>query len=221
MAKFNISSKRLQIDKTNARIVGTIAGAAAIFVFSLVASKALLSQRSYQNRVIDGKEQAVKQLKDNVAAVENLVTSYTAFVNAPDNVLGGNPKGSGDKDGDNAKIVLDALPSKYDFPALATSLEKLLGSYKINAITGTDDEVNQQNTASPSPVPVEMPFEITVTGTYGSMKDLVATLERSIRPIQVQTIELSGNDADLKAVISAKTFYQPEKDLNNTTREIR
>lgn len=223
MAKDNPSTKRIQINKANTRMVGAIAGASVIVIFSLVASRALMSQRAYQSRVISEKTKAVNQLKDNVKSVQNLATSYSAFVGTSSNVLGGNPSGTGDKDGDNARIILDALPSKYDFPALATSLEKILtsNSYKVNSITGTDDELQQQNTSSPSPAPVEIPFQISITGAYASMKDLITTLEKSIRPIQIQTLQLSGSDSNMQVSISAKTFYQPEKNLTITTKEIK
>src|SRR5689334_22008086 len=122
-----LSTKRIQVSKATATIVGTIAAAAFIAVFSLIASQALLSQRAYQSRVIAGKEKAKKQLEDNIKAVNVLSTQYKAFIGTSQNIIGGNPSGSGERDGDNARIVLDALPSKYDFPALAASLEKILG----------------------------------------------------------------------------------------------
>ena len=224
MERLSTSIKRLQIDKANARMVISISAASFIVVFSLVASKALLGQRGYQSRVIAAKVKAVNQLKQNVSAAQTLVNSYTAFVSAPDNVLGGSTKGNGDRDGDNAKIVLDALPSKYDFPALATSLEKILTSqnYKINSIAGTDDELQQQNTlSSPAPKPIEIPFQISVSGNYSAMQNFINTLERSIRPIQVQTISFSAGSGGLQGTISAKTFYQPEKSLTITTKEIK
>ncbi len=223
MAKVKISAKQLQIDKANTQMVLAVAIASFVVIFSLVASKALLSQHSYQKRVIKEKNKAVKQLQENTEAVKSLVTSYQNFVSTPENVLGGNPAGKGDKDGDNAKIILDALPSKYDFPALATSLEKILTdqNYEIRSIVGTDDEINQQDTSSPTPAPVEMPFQITVSSNYGSLKKLIQTLQDSIRPFQIQTIEFGGQDANLTIIINAKTFYQPSKNLNITTKEVR
>ncbi len=223
MAKKAISTKQLLINKANAQMVLASAIAAFLVIFSLVASRALLGQRGYQARVITEKEKAVKQLKANVKAVGELATAYTNFESTAENIIGGNPKGTGDRDGANAKIVLDALPSQYDFPALATSLEKILTdpSYKINSITGTDDELNQQNTTSPTPVPIEMPFQITVSGAYGSMQNLVGTLERSIRPFQVSKLDFSGKDSNIQATVSAKTFYQPAKNLTIKTKEIK
>lgn len=219
-----LSSKRLLIDKANSTMVGVIAGCVFVVMFSLVASKTLLSQRSYQARVIAKKEQARDTLKANVESVKQLVNSYQGFVSAPDNFLGGNPTGTGDKDGDNAKLVLDALPSKYDFPALITSIEKLLTdkNFKIDSITGTDDLITQQGQqASSNPQPVDMPFEFTVTGTYGSTQDLISSFEKSIRPFQLEKLSYTGTDAKLDLHMTAKTYYQPEKSLNIRTEEVK
>jgi hypothetical protein len=218
------SPKRLLIDKANSGVVIIVAVASFVTIFGLVASKALLSQQAYQSRVTADKERAVTQLKANIGAVADLQKAYQAFVSTPENVLGGDPKGTGDKDGDNARLILDALPSKYDFPALTTSLEKLLSSqnFKIESIQGTDDEIHQEaNGASPNPQPIIMPFQITFGGTYASMEFLLASFEKSIRPIQIQSIQLGGTDADMHATISARTFYQPAKNLSITTRTIQ
>ncbi len=220
----NFSTKRVQIDRAKAVMVGTIAGAVFIVVFSLVASKALLSQRSYQSRVIKEQEKAVKQLRDNIKNVDQLATSYKQFVNQPTNVLGGNTAGQGDRDGDNAKIILDALPSKYDFPAVATSLEKILidRKFKITNIIGTDDEVAQFSAQSTStPEPVEIPFGFTVTGSYDSVQALMDILQRSIRPINVQKITLEGTNNSIDLNLTALTYYLPEKQLNFPTKDVK
>ena len=107
MARAIASTKRVLISKANSRMVITTAVAAFVVVFSLVASKQLLSQVSYQNRVISKKKQAVSQLKTDLSARDSLVNSYQAFVGTSQNVLGGNPNGSGEQDGDNARLVLD------------------------------------------------------------------------------------------------------------------
>jgi len=224
MAKMQLSTKRVLIDKTNSRIVAYTAIAAFMVVFTLVASKTLISQAAYQNRVIGAKKQAVSQLKTDIQSTSNLVTAYKAFVDTPQNVIGGDPNGTGPKDGDNAKVTLDALPSKYDFPALATSLEKMLTSQnvQIQSITGTDDEVAQSSDQSSSnPQPVAMPFQISVTGNYQSIQNLVNTFNASIRPFQVQTMELSGNESNMTLTITAQTFYQPEKVFDITKQVVR
>lgn len=216
--------KRMQIGKDQATTVGIIAGAVFITVFSLVSCKALLSQRAYQQRVIVKQEKAKRQLDENIKAVDQLETSYKDFVGAPDNVIKGNPLGTGDKDGDNAKIVLDALPSKYDFPALASSLEKILSDrkFKIGGITGSDDEIGQSNNqTSSTPKPIDIPFSLSVSGSYQSIQGLVDVFEKSIRPFNIRSIALSGGVNDMNFSTEAKTYFQPEKILDIRTEVVK
>lgn len=223
MANKILSTKRLQIDKANASMVVFLAVAAFVAVFSLIASKALLSQRSYQSRVITEKKKALTQLKANNQAAGQLVNSYKTFISAPENIIGGLPTGSGDRDGDNAKIVLDALPSKYDFPALATSVEKILTArnYKIQSITGIDDELNQSKASEAAIQPVEIPFEASITGNFDAAQGLLDVFQLSIRPIQIVKIEFSGADTTLNVSVTAKTYYQPQKTVKITLKEVK
>jgi hypothetical protein len=211
------SIKRGMIDKANARIVAYVSVAAFILVFSLVATKTLISQAAYQNKVISTKRKAVDQLKADISATGQLKTAYDAFNSTAQNVIGGNPEGIGDKDGNNAKIVLDALPSSYDFPGLTTSLESLLSNQhvKINSIAGTDDEVAQSaNQSSSSPAPVPIPFSTLTEGSYTDIQNVVNAYQNSIRPLQIQTLDISGSQDKLSLDISAQTYYQPAKSLN-------
>ena len=212
-------TKKVQVDKAKATILGVVIAASMLSVFALVASKSYLAQANYLNKVAGEKEKAVKQLKANEAAVSTLVASYKSFSDQNPNLLGGVKTGNGDKDGDNARLVLDALPSKYDFPALATSLEKLLTGYTINTISGSDDNITQSQGENSELV--EMPFTVDVGTDYKGMQALLTTFEKSIRPFQIMNIELNGTNTKLQSTITAKTFYQPEKDLRITTKVVK
>lgn len=219
----NPTGKRLQINKANAMMVIVVGIAAFMVSFSIVASRALWQKYSYQSRVITEKGKAEKQLEANVKAVNSLITSYQAFVQTPDNVIGGNSSGSGDRDGDNAKITLDALPSKYDYPALAASLEKVLTSnnFTIKSITGNDDQIAQSQANNNQPQPTAMPFQIEVTSNFDSLKSLMSIFERSIRPINVQSLDMQGNNGSIDITISASSYYQPAKTLNVQTKVVK
>jgi hypothetical protein len=226
MAKSGSFTKRALITKANSTMVVATGIAAFVFIFAAVASKALFSQASYQNRVISQKKKALSTLKSDINAVSTLKSSYKSFVETPRNVLGGNPVGTGDQDGNNAKIVLDAMPSKYDFPALTSSLEKLITAQGlgIQAINGTDEEVQQSgNQSSPTPQPVAVPFQIRVNGSYDGIKNLLTVFERSIRPIQVRKVEIdaAAQGGNMTAIIDAQTFYQPEKNLTIKTEVVK
>lgn len=66
-----------------------------------------------------------------------------------------------------------------------------------------------------------MPFQVQVAGSYASIQSLVDVLQRSIRPFQISTLELSGDESSMTALISGQTFYQPEKSLEITEETIR
>ncbi len=215
--------KRELISKANTTMVAVSAIGAFLIVFSLVASKALWSQRAYQAKIISKKEKAVDQLEKNQKAVEELKVSYAAFVGAPDNIIGGNPNGAGDKDGNNAKIVLDALPSKYDFPAFVTSIKKLLAIKGLtpDSISGKDDEVAQGKSTESKPV--EIPFKVSANvGGFTGAKELLRATELSIRPIKVKKMTVSGEDgAQVLVDIDAVSNYQGAKGLTITKEVVK
>lgn len=220
-----ISTKRLAISKANAQMVIIVGFAAFISVFCLVASKSVFSQNRYQAKVISAKEKAHKQLQTNIQTYGKLASAYNAFNDASTNVIGGNANGSGDNDGTNSKIILDALPSNYDFPALTSSLEKVLtdSNLKVTDITGTDDQLNQQsNSSSPDPKPVTIPFSFTVSNaSYASINQLVTKLQQSIRPIKVNSMDLSGSLNDMTVTVNGETYYQPSKTVNITKQVVK
>lgn len=224
-AKNTIGSvKRLMIDKTNTRLVVIVSIAAFAAVFSLVAAKTLWSQASYQARVITKKQESLTQLEANVKAMDQLKPSYDAFIGTSSNIIGGNSLGNGPKDGNNAKIILDALPSKYDFPALTTNLETLVNdqSVQLTSISGVDDEVAQSgNVDSPNPQAVDMPFQLSVSADYAKVQSLIGAFEHSIRPIKIQTISLSGTQDKITMTISAVSYYQPAKSLKVRTEVVQ
>lgn len=206
------SQKHALVDRANAVMLSTIAITSVIVVFSFFIGKALIGQYAYQNKVIKEKKATLNQAKKNKANADQLVNSYKSFATDPINVLGGDPAGDGPRDGDNPRIVLDALPSQYDFPGLISSLEKLLisGGYTIDTLGGQEEAVaTEGDPANPTPQTTEMPFSFVVTSTYGSVQQLTSTLEASIRPIHITHMTLQGTDAILKLTVDAKTFYQP------------
>lgn len=223
MARTTALTKRTLIVKANRNIVIATSLAAFVLIFALVAGRAMLGQIAYQQRVIDAKKEALATAQADLEALDSLETSYRQFVAANPNVLSGNVTGEGELDGDNARIVLDSLPSKYDFPALTTSLEELITgqNMQIVGISGTDEEATQsEQQASPDPVPIEMPFQIQASGSYGSVQDLVQVLRRSVRPFQIQGLEIAGSESSMNITIDAQTYYQPEKNLKIETEVV-
>jgi Tfp pilus assembly protein PilO len=218
MAQTEALTKRVAISKANTQMVAILAVASFITVFCLIASKTMFGQISYQNKVVSAKNKASLQLRKNLEAFDSLVTSYKSFDGASTNVIGGQKDGSGDNDGSNSKIVLDSLPSIYDFPALTSSIEKIISDngLKADSVTGADDQLNQQsNLNSPEPKPVDIPFSFSIkSADYSSVQRLVTALQRSARPIVVDSIEITGGQSNMAMTVNAHTFYQPGKSVN-------
>lgn len=214
---FEISTRRLAIDKANVQVVAITGVAAFVTVFCIFAARAVWDLNSYQARVIKEKQTANNQLQENVDNYKKLKSRYSTFNKSNPNIIGGNSDGQGDRDGDNSKIILNALPSKYDFPALASSLEKIVvdNGAKLSNITGTDDEVSQSaNVSSPEPKAVDMPFTFTIDETnYTTVSTITEILQRSIRPIVIDSMQISGATSEMTFTIEAHTQYQPAKSL--------
>ncbi len=215
----DISSKKVQIDKGQATIFATVAIASVVTIFSLVSSKSLWSNSRYLAKVIDKKETARDQLEENKATIGELTKAYEKFDNQETNLMGGSKNGTTDRDGSNGTLILNALPNTYDFPALASSIEKMLAGYQIDSITGSDDIIAQSSSAQAQAT--EIPFSFTVTTNYSELKRLVGSFDKSIRPFSLTKIEFSGNGDALKVDIAAKTYYQPNTSLKITEETVK
>jgi len=215
MAQNNTSAKHALIEKSNTSIFVVIGIAAAVLSFSVVSSIYLFKRMSYQSRVIDKRTDVEKLLNTNKSELDKLVKSYQGFDTAPESVVG-------TKD-NNSKIVLDALPSKYDFPALATSIEKIMnltGGISSRNITGTDLEATAAQSL-PSPVPIEIPLTIGGTASYENIQKLVNNLQLSIRPMKITKVLFSGEQSKMSFTISVTTYYMPAKNLDIQSEEVK
>ncbi len=219
------SVKHAIIDRTNSKMLVTVGIATFVFVFSVFASRALISQSLYHGRVIREKELALRLLKEDEKTVAQLKEAYDKFQSADVNILGGNPSGEGELDGNNAKLVLDALPSKYDFPALSSSIEKILrdGGYEIGSIGGVEDSAlaESSTTASGKVIPIEMPYQFTVNADTDGIRRLLETLEKSIRPIYVDSIQVQSGDTVLQAEVTMRTFFTQPKTFQLGSQEVQ
>lgn len=228
MVKLPDTPKRVQIDKTQSTMLAVITGATIITIFCLMSAKALLAQAAYQRRVVNANHAAVKQLQANVNNAKQLVTQYNQVFegNSPSNIIGGQNDSSNSAvppNGDNARIVLDALPSKYDFPALLSSVSKVLNADGITAasVTGTDESATIKDDSGPNPQPQQIQLMVGGTGSYAQVQTFVQDLERSIRPFDVVKLSLSGPQNQLNFAMTLNTYYQPAKTLSIVTKEVK
>lgn len=213
------SVKRELIDKSMSQMVIIVAIAIFVLIFSLVSSHALWNKLTFQNKVISAKTTAKNQLQSDLAASKQITRSYLSFNDAKVNLLGSPVTGI---ENDNAKIVLDSLPSSYDYPALISSLQALLSNQgvTIDSIGGTDQSATIGSSES-SNQPIPEPFTFSVDGPYQNIQNLINTFEKSIRPFQFQTVSLSGDQSDVSLNVTAQTFFQPAKKFTIKTETVQ
>ena len=136
--------------------------------------------------------------------------------------MGGNPGGEGPLDGNNAKIVLDSLPGAYDYPALSSSFEKILkeGGYTINSLGGSEDS-NIENVATGNVQPINVPYRFSFTTSLDGTKALLGTLERSIRPMNVDQLSVQvGANGTLSVDVSLHTYFTQQKTFELGSKEV-
>lgn len=221
--KAHTSVKHDIIDRDNSRIVVAVAIAVFLVVFCGFALRTLFSQSLYHGRVIDEKTKTLRQLEDNQEALSSLEQSYLAFVNESENILGGSPSGDGPLDGDNAKVVLDALPGVYDYPALTSSFEKILkeGGYEINSLGGSED-ASIQNVATNDVTPISIPYTFSFSSSVDGAEALLGTLQRSIRPMHVTRLNMTVNqNGSITTDVTLNTFFTQEKTFDLGSKEVQ
>lgn len=225
--KLQLSSKHIQISKAQSTMLVATVTATVIVVFCLMSARALLKQAAYQRHVIQAQQAATQQLEANVKTAQTLANQYNqVFEGGASNVIGGKndpSPGAVPPDGDNGRIVLDALPTAYDFPALLTSLSKLMDNDNIGSPTigGNDQAATADNQPTFDPQPTNIDLSLSGTTSYGGAQKLVKDLQRSVRPFDITQLSLSGSSSSLSLSLNMTTYYQPAKTLNASTKEVQ
>jgi len=66
-----------------------------------------------------------------------------------------------------------------------------------------------------------MPFQVSTNGNFQSSQSLIDAFNKSIRPFQVQKLQIAGVQSNLTMKIEAKTYYQPGKNFNMTKKVVK
>ncbi|MGB3024062.1 MAG: hypothetical protein WBB39_04655 [Candidatus Saccharimonadales bacterium] len=199
--------KRRKIQSANRMMFLWVAAASAIVSFALVALQFVYQQFAFNNRVLQAKNSAMYTLNTNIKSIASLKDEI--------NKLQGNADLAKLRNNDNEnpqQVVIDALPANSDVTGLAVSLQKLIVPRSAVSL----ESVSVPNDAPPATgiidvQPVAQIYGVEVVGSYDAVKVFLQNLERTIRPIHIKSLQLTGSDTMLKAQISLATYYQPTK----------
>ncbi|MDK2898925.1 MAG: hypothetical protein PWQ10_112 [Patescibacteria group bacterium] len=206
-AKMTAIRKRTQIENSNRTMFVWIAGVSVVFGFALVASIFLVQMITFNERVLQEKNNTVNTLALNNNNISEL-ESQIRVLDTNQSLIGikSNP------DDQAIQVILDALPSDRNELALGASLQNVLLA-NIDGLTLESLQVNskEDTLASESNSGNEIAFSFTVIGNQEVLKKVLTNLEKSIRTIDVIYMNVEGSGDQLTMTIQAKAFYEPTR----------
>ena len=212
--------KRSQIAKANRTMFIWVAAASALVGFALVASIFLTQKLLFNEKVLIEKNKTVATLSANNAVVSELESQVRALdANADLAKVRAN-------EGDQAiQVILDALPSGANSPALGASLQnKLLAgidgltleSLQLDPVVGIES-LNDSGIESGALVSGsgdnEITFRFSVSGSQEALQKALTNLERSIRTIDVTNLKIENKGSAQIMTVQGRAFYEPTKNV--------
>jgi hypothetical protein len=225
--------KRTQIAQTSRMMFIWVAIVSVIVGFALVGAIFLAKKLIFNEKVLADKATTVKILRADNAIVPELEDQVR--------VLDTNPALISSKANANdqaVQVILDALPSDANSLALGASLQtKLLANIPgltintldVNPVVGVETSV-AGNLSSPSSTTVTptgsdpnvITFTFSVTGNQTAFKQVLTNLERSIRSIDITSLQIASQTATNQIMtVQGQSFYQPAVQVQLTNETVR
>ncbi len=224
--KVALTGKRQQIAQSNKVMFLWVAGASVIVSFALVASVFLVKQMIFQTKIIAAKAETNNTLQDNIETTPDLKREVEKLI-ANQNLTEARAKA----DQNNLSVIFDALPYVADEIGFGSSLQSILlaglGTPENITINSLSDSTAVEEGVEEAGLPIpegaqEVAFTFTITGTDKDIKEILTRFDRSIRPIQIDSLSLqAGGGNRVTATIQARTFYQPAKTLELKNKTVK
>jgi hypothetical protein len=185
---------------------------------------------SYQGKVIDAKTETAETLSKNV---EENIPDLTSNVNALTSNTNLERLRRDQSKYSIFQVVVDSVPMFGDQVALGASLQREIlpksgvTVEQIQVVNGaggssTIDMVGSAtSTNTNTPTSQTMTFSISVSGSYNQIQAMLKDIERTIRPISINTISIQGTNDNLSVTINAITYFIPKVNYVLGSKEIK
>ncbi len=212
--------KRTQIAKANRTMFLWIAIASALVGSALVvgiflAQKAIfnekvLSEKQATVATLDNNNQVAPELEDQIRVLDTNQALSSAKANDSDQAI---------------QVILDALPAEGNFLAVGASLQnkliasipglKSVESIQVDPIVGLETLSTDTTTvdASATGGANEITFRLSVKGNQEAIKQILQNFERSIRLIDIISMQIETQQDGQVLTIQARTYYEPAKTI--------
>lgn len=215
--------KRQQIAQANKMIFVWVIVASVALSLCGVTIQFLFRQAAFNQKVISAKLETQGTLSNNLENVEKLKKNVDELLaNTHLSAVKANDTDS------NLKVVLDALPTANDGAALGASFQQvILPKSQVttsdlttiiaedSTATGTETEA-ESTTGTPT-----ANFTFSAAGSYAQIQSMYRDLERTIRPINVQTVTIQGLDGAIRTTVTGVTYYSPSQTVQLGKKSIK
>ncbi len=220
--------KRQQISGTRKQVFIWVAAASAAVVICIIVGINLIQRISYQTKVNGELGKTAETLKNSANSIDELISNVNNLRTNRQLTLT-NLKSD---DSTVFQVVIDALPTEADAVDFSTSLQNeilsrsgvTIDSIAVDApLSTTSSSADDSSSNSGSvdfPVAQAISFNVSVIGSYNSIQETIENMQRSIRPITIDSIRLEGTDDNLTADIQATTYYSPSVNYTTGTKEV-
>ena len=220
--------KRQQISGTRKQVFIWVAAASAAVVICIIVGINLIQRISYQTKVNGELGKTAETLKNSANSIDELISNVNNLRTNRQLTLT-NLKSD---DSTVFQVVIDALPTEADAVDFSTSLQNeilsrsgvTIDSIAVDApLSTTSSSADDSSSNSGSvdfPVAQAISFNVSVIGSYNSIQETIENMQRSIRPITIDSIRLEGTDDNLTADIQAATYYSPSVNYTTGTKEV-
>lgn len=212
--------KRQQISNANRTMFVWVAAVSAVVGIAIVGSVLLYQKAAFNERVLSLKDKTVSTLRENNKVVPDLEDKIRQMNTnqALKDVMGPNQT-------QPIRVVLDALPSEANSPALGSSLQtKFLNdpalrieSLTVDPVVGVESQTSSNvkdasSTASTNANEITFRFAVSVDiNNANALKELLQRLERSIRAVDITSLKIEAQSNRLLLSVEGRAFYEPAK----------
>lgn len=216
--------KRQQIDSSKRTMFIVVAVVALVSGIALVVSFFLVQQILFHGKVISAKQSTLDTIKSNIAVVDDLKNNVRVLdTNTALNSVRTSEESSA------LQVILDALPAESNADALGASLQiRFAGEVsglKVDSlvVTPTDiEDVSGGSTDSDSDGGASsIGFTMSVSGSADMLKEFLTRLERSIRVIEITSVDIRTGSEGLTMNIIGHAYYEPGRNIELGTKVVK
>lgn len=213
--------KRSQIAQANRTMFIWIAIASALVGSAIVVSffltqklffnEKVLAEKQNTVAILDNNNKVAPQLEDQIRVLDTNQALASVKANPSDQAI---------------QVILDALPSDGNSLALGASLQnKLLtgipgltsvDSLQVDPIVGVETLSSDGTTVDASSTSTDsnvITFRLVVKGSQDAIKQVLQNFERSIRIIDITSLQVETQQDGQLMTIQAKAYYEPSKTI--------